>query len=124
MAERLKSKAARAIKRRRRVRGNIIGTTEIPRLSVAKSLRNTFVQIIDDTKRITVVGLATNSKAMIDQFDEKETKTEKAEKLGSVAAEMALSKGIKKVVFDRNRYRFHGRIKAVAEGARKQGLEI
>lgn len=124
MADKLKIKTAQAGKRRKRVRGKISGTSEIPRLSVAKSLRNTFIQIVDDTKHLTLVGLSTDSKTMADKFGEKDDKTEKARKLGLAAAEMALEKGIKKVVFDRNRYRYHGRIKAVAEGARKQGLEF
>lgn len=124
MADKLKLKAARAQKRRRRVRGKVAGTVEIPRMSVAKSLHNTFVQIVDDINQVTLVGLATNSKAMADKFDEKDTNTERARKLGLAVAEVALEKGIKKVVFDRNQYRYHGRIKAVAEGARKQGLEI
>lgn len=124
MADKLKIKAARAEKRRGRVRGKISGTSEIPRMSVAKSLRNTFVQIVDDSNQATLVGLSTESKTMADKFDDKDTKTDKARKLGLAAAEIALEKGIKKVVFDRNRFRYHGRIKAVAEGARKQGLEF
>jgi large subunit ribosomal protein L18 len=124
MANKLKIKSARAQKRRRRVRGKISGTADIPRLTVSKSLKNTFIQIIDDVGQITLVGLATNSKSMADKFDGKDNKTEQAKKLGRAAAEIALEKGIKKVVFDRNRFRFHGRIKAVAEGARKKGLEF
>lgn len=124
MADKLKVKTAQAGKRRRRVRGKISGTSEIPRFSVAKSLRNTFIQIVDDTKHVTLVGLATDSKAMEGKFDKKDNKTEMARKLGQAVAEIALEKGIKKVVFDRNRYRYHGRVKAVAEGARKQGLEF
>jgi len=124
MADKVKIKTARADKRRRRVRGKIIGTSEIPRFSVAKSLRNTFIQIVDDTKQMTLVGLSTDSKVMEGKFGEKDNKTEMARKLGLAVAEIALEKGIKKVVFDRNRYRYHGRVKAVAEGARKQGLEF
>ena len=117
-------KAARADKRRSRVRGKVTGTPEIPRFSVAKSLRNTFIQIVDDTNHTTLVGLSTASKSMEGKFDEKDNKTAQAQKLGQAAAAIALEKGIKKVVFDRNMYRYHGRVKAVAEGARKQGLEF
>jgi large subunit ribosomal protein L18 len=124
MSDKLKIKMARAKKRRRRVRGKISGTAQIPRLAVAKSLVNTFIQIVDDTKQVTLVGLNTNSKAMAGKFDEKDSKTEQAKKLGQAAAELAMEKGIKKVVFDRGQYRYHGRIKAAAEGARKQGLEF
>jgi large subunit ribosomal protein L18 len=124
MSKKLKLKTMRADKRRKRVRGKISGTAEIPRMSVAKSLKNTFIQIVDDARHLTMVGLATNSKAMADKFDDKDSKTEQAKKLGETIAELAKEKGIKKVVFDRNQYRYHGRIKAVAEGARKQGLEF
>ena len=124
MAERLKTKAVRSRQRRMRVRGKISGTAEIPRLSVAKSLKNTFIQIVDDTHQVTLVGLATNSKSMAGKFDKKDNKVEKARKLGEAVADLAKEKGIKKVVFDRNQHRYHGRVKAVAEGARKQGLEF
>jgi len=124
MKAKIKARADRARKRRLRVRGKVIGTAEIPRLTVAKSLRNTFVQIVDDTSQATLIGLATNSRAMADNIGEKDTKTEKAKKLGLAIAEKALEKGVKKVVFDRNQYRYHGRIKAVAEGAREKGLEF
>lgn len=124
MTSKLKLKATRALKRRRRVRGKIKGTPEIPRMSVAKSLRNIFIQIVDDANHMTLVGLATNSKTMAGKFDEKDSKTDQARKLGLAVAQLALEKGIKKVVFDRNQFRYHGRIKAVAEGARKQGLEF
>jgi len=120
----IKHKAARAEKRRRRVRGKISGTPEVPRLAVTKSLKNTFVQIIDDINRVTLVGLATNSKAMADKLGDAANKIALAKKTGEAIAEMALEKGIKKVVFDRNRYPYHGRVKAVADGAREKGLEF
>jgi large subunit ribosomal protein L18 len=124
MAYNLKLKATRALKRRLRVRGKIRGTSEIPRMTVAKSLKNTFIQIVDDLHQQTLVGLATNSKTMAGKLGDKDTKIDQARKLGEAIAQLALEKGIKRVVFDRNRYRYHGRIKAVAEGARKQGLEF
>jgi large subunit ribosomal protein L18 len=116
MADKFKKKAARATKRRRRVRGNISGSADIPRLTVAKSHKNICIQIIDD--------LATDSKAMSGKFDDKDSKIDKAKKVGQSIAELALEKGIKKVVFDRNQYRYHGRVKAAAEGARDKGLEF
>jgi len=92
-------------------------------MTVTKSLKNTFVQIVDDVKQVTLVGLGTNSKVMAGKFDAKDKKTDMAESR-PVIAQLALEKGIKKVVFDRNRYRYHGRVKAVAEGAREKGLEF
>ena len=114
----------KAERRRRRVRGKIHGTAERPRLTVAKSLKNTFVQIIDDDRGVTLVGLATNSKSAQDLFGPEDTKTERARKVGLRIAQLAREKGIEKVVFDRNRYRYHGRIRAVAEGAREGGLQF
>jgi large subunit ribosomal protein L18 len=93
-------------------------------MTVTKSLKNTFVQIVDDVNQVTLVGLGTNSKVMAGKFDAKDKKTDMAKKAGQVIAQLALEKGIKKVVFDRNRYQYHGRVKAVADGAREKGLEF
>lgn len=117
-------KAERAERRRRRVRGHIQGTSERPRMTVARSLRQMFVQIVDDHKQTTLLGLGTLSKTMADKLDPKDNKTAQAKKLGEEVARLALEKGITQVVFDRNRFRYHGRIKAVAEGARGKGLKL
>lgn len=124
MADRFKEKERRAAKRRLRVRSKLRGTSEVPRLTVAKSHKNVFMQIIDDARQVTLVGLATNSKVMAGKFEDSDTKTIQAGKLGQALADLALDRGITKVVFDRNQYRYHGRVKAAAEGARKQGLEF
>jgi large subunit ribosomal protein L18 len=113
-----------AERRRRRVRGKVFGSTERPRLTVRKTLKNVTVQLIDDVKRVTIVGLASNSKAMADLIAADDTKTAAAKKVGTKLAELAKEKGVKSVVFDRNRYRYHGRVKAVAEGAREGGLKF
>lgn len=120
----IKDKTARAEKRHRRIRGKITGTPEVPRLTVTKSLKNTMVQVIDDINGVTLVGLATNSKILADKLDDAANKVASAKKAGEMIAELTMEKGIKKVVFDRNRYRYHGRVKAVAEGAREKGLEF
>ena len=124
MADKNKMKAARAERRRRRVRGKVNGTAEVPRMTVARSLNNIYVQIIDDLSRKTLVGLGTSSKTMSEKYEDKDSKSDKAKKVGQAIAEMAVEKGIKRVVLDRNRYRYQGRIKAVAEGAREKGLEF
>lgn len=124
MASKTKVKAARALKRRRRVRGRVMGTAEIPRLTIAKSLNNLYLQVIDDLKRVTLLGLGTKSKMMADRIAKDDTKTEQAKKLGEAIAELAIEKGISKVVFDRNQYRYHGRVKAAADGAREKGLKF
>jgi large subunit ribosomal protein L18 len=118
------AKAERADKRRRRVRSRIIGTAEVPRLSVARSLKHIYVQIIDDAKQVTLVGVGTASKEMAEKFGKKDNKTARAKKIGEVVAELALAKGITQVVFDRNRFRYHGRVKALADGARAKGLKF
>lgn len=117
-------KTERAERRRRRVRGHIQGTSERPRMTVARSLRQMFVQIIDDHKQTTLLGLGTLSKTMADKYGPKDNKTIQAKKLGEEIARLALEKGITQVVFDRNRFRYHGRIKAVADGARAKGLKL
>jgi large subunit ribosomal protein L18 len=124
MASKSKEKAVRAIKRRRRVRSKIFGTAGTPRLTVAKSLRHIYAQIIDDAKQVTIIGLGSGSGAMAGKIEEKDTKIDVARKVGQTIAELALEKGIRKVIFDRNRFLYHGRIKAVAGGARDKGLQF
>jgi len=113
-----------AERRRVRVRSKVHGTSECPRLTVCKSIKHVTVQIIDDVKHVTLVGLASNSKTMLELLKDKDSKTVIAKKTGLKAAELAKAKGIQTVVFDRNRYRYHGRVKAVADGAREAGLKF
>ncbi len=124
MATKYKKKALRANKRRRRVRSKVSGSATIPRLTVARTLKNLYVQIIDDNKMVTLLGMGTNSKALAGTFADKDSKSDKAKKLGKALAELAKEKGISKIVFDRNQFVYHGRIKALAEGAREGGLEF
>ncbi len=124
MADKNIVKSKKAFRRRQRVRKEIIGTPERPRLSVAKSLKNVFVQIIDDANHVTLASSASNSKAVAGQLKKDMTKTEQAFQVGLAVAKIAREKGIETVVFDRNISRYHGRVKAVAEGARKGGLKF
>ncbi|MBU0991766.1 MAG: 50S ribosomal protein L18 [Proteobacteria bacterium] len=107
-------------KRKIRIRKKIFGTQEKPRLCVFRSASHVYAQIIDDTKGETL----TSASSLEKEFDsgEKTNKTAKAVKIGKAIAERALEKGIKNVVFDRNGFLYHGRIKAVSEGAREAGL--
>lgn len=116
-------KKRRAAKKKARVRGKIRGTAERPRLTVNKTIKNISVQIIDDEKMVTL-AVATSLVKEIAEKADKKTKTAVAEMVGKAIAEKALAKGIKKVAFDRNRNLYHGRIKALAEAARKAGLEF
>ncbi|MCK4606555.1 MAG: 50S ribosomal protein L18 [candidate division Zixibacteria bacterium] len=124
MADKNIIKMERSRRRRRRVRGKVSGTAERPRLSVTKSLKNVSAQIINDEKMETLVGITSNSKAVKAGLNGGATKTEAAHKVGEVIAQLAKENGIENVVFDRNRCRFHGRIKAAADGAREGGLKF
>ncbi len=102
----------------KKVRKKIQGTAERPRLSVYRSNTNMYVQIIDDEKNTTLLS------ANVNELKIKGTKKELAEELGKLVAKKAKDKKIKKLVFDRGAFRYHGRVRAVAEGAREGGLEF
>lgn len=106
-------------KRRARIRKKISGTAERPRLSVARTLKHVHVQLIDDLAGRTLVAASTATKGV-----EGKTKTEKARWAGQRVAALAKDKGITKAVFDRGGRKYHGRVKAVADGARAGGLEF
>ena len=124
MADKNIVKDKKEARRRRRVRAKVIGTPERPRLTVAKSLKNIFAQIVDDTNRITLASAASNSKSVKTEIKGDMTKTDAAKAVGKVLARLAKEKGIESVVFDRNVSRYHGRVKALAEGAREGGLKF
>lgn len=123
MSDKLKSKRVRELRRRRHVRRRVSGTAERPRLTICKSLRNTIAQLIDDERGVTLAFCSTGT-VLAASKDAKVTKTQAAKKLGEKIGALALERGIKRAVFDRNHYIYHGRVKAVAEGARGAGLEI
>ncbi len=110
-------------RRHARVRKHLAGTAERPRLSVNRSLENIRVQIIDDTKGVTLVSASTLEKTLASQFEGK-TKSEKAYIIGETIAKRAQEKNIKQVVFDRGGYIYTGRVKNVADGARAGGLDF
>ena len=108
------------IKRHNRVRGKLSGTAERPRLNVFRSKANIYAQIIDDVTGNTLVSASTVEKA----FEGNGGNCDAAKKIGAVVAERALQKGIEEVVFDRGGYIYHGRVKALADGAREAGLKF
>ena len=114
------NKNAMRLKRHVRVRGKISGTPERPRLNVFRSNANIYAQIIDDVNGVTLVSANTLEK----DFEGATGNCEAAKKVGAVLAERAKAKGINQVVFDRGGYIFHGRVAALAEGAREGGLEF
>lgn len=109
--------------RHRRVRRKIVGTAGRPRLSVFRSLNHIYAQVIDDSTGQTLVSMSTLDPQVRSNID-RMRKSEKAELVGTLLAEKVLGKGIKQVVFDRGGYMYHGRVKALAEAARKGGLEF
>lgn len=116
------SKAIRKI-RHRRVRQKVTGATSRPRLCVFRSLKHIRAQVIDDSTGQTLVSMSTLDSLVRSKTDGM-GKSKKAEIVGTLLAEKALSKEIKQVVFDRGGYKYHGRVKALAEAARKVGLEF
>ena len=114
------NKNAMRLKRHVRVRGKISGTPERPRLNVFRSNANIYAQIIDDVNGVTLVSANTLEK----EFEGATGNCEAAKKVGAVLAERAKAKGIDQVVFDRGGYIYHGRVAALAEGAREAGLEF
>jgi large subunit ribosomal protein L18 len=110
-----------ALRRKYQVRKKIAGTPDRPRLSVFRSKRHIYAQVIDDTAGATLASASTRTKGLRDQLPKTGNK-KAAELVGEALAKQALGVGIKCVCFDRNRYKFHGRVKALAEGARKGGL--
>jgi large subunit ribosomal protein L18 len=117
-----KSRQAR-LRRHRRVRAKISGTAERPRLNVFRSLGNIYVQVIDDIAGHTLVSASTIDRELRGQVEDK-NKTEAAKMVGVLVAQRAQALGIKQVVFDRGGYRYHGRVRALADGAREAGLEF
>ena len=124
MADKNVEKNRMAERRRRRVRGKVKGNADRPRLTICRSLRNVVVQVIDDVKGVTLVGLSSKSKVIREIIDAADTKSIVAKKVGAKVGELAKAKGITEVVFDRNHNLYHGRVKAVAEGAREGGLKF
>jgi large subunit ribosomal protein L18 len=116
------SKRERRIRIRLRIRKRISGNNNIPRLSVFRSNKHIYVQLIDDVTSTTIISASSSEKDVM--ANSKLKKTEIAELVGKKIAERAKEKNISNVVFDRGGYKYHGRVKALAESARKEGLKF
>ena len=110
-------------RRHERIRRHLHGTAERPRLNVFRSLDHIYVQVIDDDMGNTLVAASTVDPELRDQLNGL-NKSQQATRVGQLLAQRALDKGLKKVVFDRGGYPYHGRVKALADGAREGGLEF
>ena len=113
-------KSNRRARIKKRIRKNISGTSTRPRLSVFRSNKQIYAQVIDDVKGVTITSASSNVK----DTTQKVNKTDQAKLIGKEIAENASKVGIKEVVFDRNGYLYHGRVKALAESARENGLKF
>lgn len=111
-------------RRHLRVRAKVSGTPERPRLNVFRSNEHIYAQIIDDTVGHTLVAASTLEEEVRERFPEEHPKVVEARVVGQVIGERARAKGITRVVFDRGGYKYHGRVKALADGAREAGLEF
>ena len=107
-----------------RIRKKISGTAEVPRLTIYRSLNQIYAQIIDDSTGSTLVSASSLSKELGDEIKNSKGKISKGKLVGKLVAKKALEKKISNVVFDRNGYRYHGRVQAIAEGAREAGLKF
>ena len=116
-------KNSERIKRHKRIRNKISGTPERPRLSVFRSTKHIYAQIIDDVNGVTLVAASTMEKSIADAVKEM-TKSEQAKYVGSELGRRALEKGVTTVVFDRSGYLYMGRLEALADGAREAGLQF
>jgi len=111
------------LKRKKRISKKIVSTVDRPRLTVFRSARHIYGQIVDDTTGTTIVAASSNEQTVKDQ-PPFESKVATAVFTGKLLAQRAMDKGVKKVVFDRNGFLYHGRIKALSDGAREAGLDF
>jgi len=112
------------MKKKKLSKKRVYGDKERPRLVVFRSLNNIYGQIVDDSIQKTIMGASSKSKEIQSDLKKIKGKTEKSKLVGNLLAKKAKDKRIKRVVFDRNGYAYHGRVKALAEGAREGGLEF
>lgn len=119
-----KDTTKRRLRIKQTIKKRVFGSTERPRFSVYRSLNDIYGQIIDDTTGKTIVALSTNSKEVKQEVAAVKTKVEQSTLVGKLLAKKAIEKNVSAVVFDRNGYLYHGRVKAFADGAREGGLKF
>jgi large subunit ribosomal protein L18 len=124
ITKRMKAKRERRDKAHLRVRKRVQGTAERPRLSVYKSLRFIYAQVIDDTQGVTLAQASSSDPAIREALTSSTAGKEAAKRVGELVAQRAKEKGVEKVVFDRGGYIYHGRVQALADGAREKGLQF
>ena len=117
------AKDLKRLKKKKALRAQLQGTAEVPRLVVFRSNRHVYAQVVNDLEHRVILGSADIQKDVAGLLKKDSTKTDASVALGKTIAEKAKAQGIKKVVFDRNGFKYHGRIKAVADSVRAEGLE-
>lgn len=120
----LKNTRERRMRRKTRIRKKVLGTSTRPRLTIYRSLTHVYAQVVDDSKGVTIASASSLSKELREQAKSAKSEMEVCKLVGIAAAKKALEKNVKEVLFDRNGYLYHGRIKAVADGAREGGLKF
>ncbi|MFO7890799.1 MAG: 50S ribosomal protein L18 [bacterium] len=123
MSSQQTQKIKNRLRRKKRIRKKVYGTPDRPRLTVYRSLKHIYAQLIDDLNGKTLLSVSTLS-GSVHKEEKAKTKVEAAKIVGTQLAKASAGKKIKKVVFDRNGYDYHGRVKALAEAARKEGLKF
>ena len=123
MASRMNPRQQARLKRKKRIRKKISGSPERPRLSVFRSTKHIYAQLIDDDNGVTLVAIST-LRPDVRQQEKVKGKIEEAKRVGKMIADKAKAKGITEVVFDRNGFLYHGRVRALATTAREAGLEF
>jgi len=119
----LNLRAQARLKRKKRIHKKIVGTTSRPRLCVFRSAKHIYAQLIDDSSGQTLAAASSMEKS-VREVPETKNKVAVAQTVGKIIGQRALQKGVKQIVFDRNGFLYHGRVKAVSEGAREAGLEF
>ena len=124
MPDRLIKKSFARERRKKRIKKRIIGSPEKPRMVVNRSLKHIYVQIVDDFSGITLASASSRAKDLVDEISKAKNHTERSKIVGKSIAKTALEKKITRVIFDRGGYLYHGRVKALADGAREGGLQF
>jgi large subunit ribosomal protein L18 len=124
MIDKASKRHKRRIRIKKHIRKTVRGTPERPRLLVYRSLKSIYAQVVDDTSRKTLFGVSSLTKTLAEDIKKAKDKTAQARIVGKAIAEEAKKQNIEKVFFDRNGYLYHGRVKAVADGAREAGLKF
>lgn len=124
MSSKKKQKNYARLRKKKHIRKSVFGTPERPRLVVYKSLKHIYAQLVDDVNQKTITGMSSLSKDLQSEIAKAKNRVKVAEIVGTGIAKKALDLKFDKVVFDRNGYIYHGRVKAVAEAARKSGIKF